>query len=91
MHLDVRISSWFGLSATLARLDALVALERRDDVEREAQLLLGPGTLPEPFALRALGQVREEDALIRQALDQFEAMGLDWHAEQTRALLSGGA
>jgi len=37
--------------------------------------------------LRALGIVREDEALIQQALARFEQMGLDWHAEQTRMLL----
>ena len=45
----------------------------------------------EPFALRALGQVREDDELIRQALEQFETMGLDWHVAQTRKRLTDGA
>jgi hypothetical protein len=35
-----------------------------------------------------LGRVREDEALIRQALERFEAMGLDWHAQETRAVLS---
>jgi hypothetical protein len=42
----------------------------------------------EPFALRALGRVRGDDSLIEQALTRFEQMGLDWHAEETRAALT---
>ena len=46
-----------------------------------------PGMYLEPFALRALGIVREDDELITRALDRFEVMRLDWHAAQTRVLL----
>jgi hypothetical protein len=74
-------------AAAAARLDALAALGRRERVEGEAEPLLQPNTYLEPFALRALGLVREEGELILQALDRFTSMGLDWHANQTRALL----
>ena len=51
--------------------------------------MLGLGhTYVEPFALRALGQVRGDASLIEQALARFEEMGLEWHAEQTRDLLT---
>ena len=56
-------------------------------VEDEAPRFLQQGTYFEPFALRALGVVRDDEDLIRQALERFEALKLDWHAEQTRALL----
>jgi hypothetical protein len=49
---------------------------------------LRPGTYLEPFALRALGAVRQEEVLLKQAVDRFDAMGLTWHAEQTRELLA---
>jgi class 3 adenylate cyclase len=74
-------------AAAAARLDALAALGRRERVEGEAEPLLQPNTYLEPFALRALGLVREDGELILQALDRFASMGLDWHADQTRALL----
>jgi class 3 adenylate cyclase/tetratricopeptide (TPR) repeat protein len=74
-------------AAAAARLDALVALGRRERVEEEAPPLLQPNTYLEPFALRALGLVREDEELIRQALNRFASMGLDWHTDQTRALL----
>ena len=67
----------------VSRLDGLVALERREDVEAEAPALVIPGSYLEPFALRALGWARDERALIDQAVDRFEAMGLRWHADQT--------
>jgi hypothetical protein len=75
------------LAPIAARLDALAALGRREAVEAEAQRWLQPATYLEPFALRALGLVREDENLIVQALDRFERMGLDWHAGETRPLL----
>jgi class 3 adenylate cyclase len=66
------------------RLDALVAVGRKDDAEAEAIRLLQPGTYLEPFALRTLGLVRGDGTLLVQAVESFEAMGLDWHAAKTR-------
>jgi hypothetical protein len=40
----------------------------------------------EPFALRALAIVHDDNALLGQALEQFAALELDWHAAQTDAL-----
>jgi class 3 adenylate cyclase/tetratricopeptide (TPR) repeat protein len=71
----------------IARLNALVALERRADIENEAPAILKPKTYLEPFALRAMGFARKNDALIEQAIRRFEAMGLDWHEAETRKLL----
>ena len=88
---EAGVSTWFGMGAVLARLDALSVLGDRAAVEREATPLLHPGTLPEAFALRALGRVREDDELLRRALERFEAMGLDVPAAETRALLGGAA
>jgi len=70
------------------RLDALAVLQDRERVEAEAALLLLPGTYFEPFALRALGVVREDAELLEQAVARFEAMDLGWHVRQTRALLA---
>jgi class 3 adenylate cyclase/tetratricopeptide (TPR) repeat protein len=75
------------LAAVAARLDGLVALRDRGRIEAESPALIRPNTYLEPFALRALGLVREEKQLVTQALGRFEALGLDWHAAETRALL----
>ncbi|MDQ5841726.1 MAG: hypothetical protein M3537_11450, partial [Chloroflexota bacterium] len=69
-------------------LNALMALGRRAEIEAEAPALVKPQTFLEPFALRALGFARNDDGLIAQAIQRFEAMGLDWHAAETRKLLS---
>jgi tetratricopeptide (TPR) repeat protein len=83
-----RTLTWFALSRQAARLDALAALGTCDRIEREAPALARSRTYLEPFALRALGRVREDEQLLEQALDRFKKLGLDWHAEQTRALLA---
>jgi len=87
------LSEWspggFGdVDGLIARLNALVALGRSPEIENEAPALLKPRTYLEPFVLRALGFGRKDDGLIGQAIQRFEAMGLDWHAAQTRKLLT---
>jgi len=82
-----RVKHEYALPAAAARLDALAALQERSIVERDALTLLQPGTYLEPFALRALGVVREDELLIEQAADRFDAMGLTWHVEQTLGLV----
>jgi hypothetical protein len=49
---------------------------------------LETGTYLEPFALRALGVVRDDEPLVERAAARFEAMGLTWHAAQTRERLA---
>ena len=72
----------------IARLDALVALERRDEIEAEAPALVIPGSYLEPFALRALGWARDDRETFGQAIARFEAMGLTWHADRTKRSMS---
>src|SRR5207302_239835 len=81
-------SNWFVMSAISAKLDAMAALRDHAALEAEAPAYIKPRTYHEPFALRALGIVREDDALLREALERFQQLGLDWHAEQTRAALA---
>ena len=57
-------------------------------MEKEAASARQPGTYLEPFALRALGLVREDETLLERAARCFEAFGLGWHAAGTRALQS---
>jgi class 3 adenylate cyclase len=77
----------FALQNVTARLDVLTAARDRKSVEAEAEQFLRPGIYVEPFALRALGVVREDDELLRRAAERFDALGLEWHAGETRALL----
>ncbi len=81
------IDAW-GLDGPAARLDALVALGERERVEEDAALFLAEESYTQPFALRALGIVRGESRLVEEALARFEAIGLDWYADETRSLLS---
>ncbi|MFL5798327.1 MAG: ATP-binding protein [Actinomycetota bacterium] len=67
-----------------ALFDARMALGDRERIEAEAPEWLQPGTYVEPFALRALGAAREDESLLERAATCFEAMGLDWHARETR-------
>ena len=48
---------------------------------------IGRNRYLEPFALRALGRVRGDRELGRRAVEAFDALGLGWHAAETRALL----
>lgn len=83
----VRRATTYYLSSMATHLDGLAALGERERVETQAGRLLQPDTYLEPFALRALGVVREDAGLIERAAGRFEALGLDWHAARTRALL----
>jgi hypothetical protein len=86
--LDIsKARSWNALVTAAARLDALAATRNQARLEQEAPLVLQPHTYLEPFALRALGVVRENSALIEQAAERFETIGLNWHSKETRALL----
>jgi class 3 adenylate cyclase len=83
----VRRTNWFFLSSMATHLDGLAALRERARVELESGRLIQSGTYLEPFALRALGIVREDASLIERAADRFGQLGLEWHAARTRALL----
>jgi hypothetical protein len=83
-----RIPHEYALASTAARLDALAALKERSSVEQYAPKLLETGTYLEPFAMRALGVVRDDEPLVERAAARFEAMGLTWHAAQSRELLA---
>jgi class 3 adenylate cyclase len=79
--------SWHFLSTMATRLDALSDLGERERIEEEATPLLLPNTYLEPFALRALGRVRADRALVERAVARFDEMGAPFHAAQTRQLL----
>jgi len=75
----------------ISRVNALVALGRHEEIEQEAPALLRMRTYPEPFALRALGSARDDAELMSEAIEHFQAMGLEWHAQQTRHLAGSGS
>jgi class 3 adenylate cyclase len=67
-----------------ARFDGFVALDDRTRIEAEAAGALEIGPYVRPFALRALGLAREDEALVEQAAQAFEELGFAWHAQRTR-------
>jgi class 3 adenylate cyclase/tetratricopeptide (TPR) repeat protein len=85
-HLPPAGDAW-GLDAAAARLDALAALDDRSRVEQEAAPFLDEQSYTRPFAFRALGLVRRDQGLLAEAASDFEAIGLEWRADETRALL----
>jgi len=85
--MPTEVDAW-GVDGPAARLDALAALRERERVEEEAAPFLDAESYTQPFALRALGLVRRDAELLGQAATHFTALGLDWHAAETRALLS---
>jgi class 3 adenylate cyclase len=92
-EVERRLNEWspkglIDIEGSMARLNALVVLERRAEIEEEAAAFLKPGMYVEPFALRALGYARGDDELIKQAIERFDAMGLEWYAAETRSLMS---
>jgi AAA ATPase domain/Adenylate and Guanylate cyclase catalytic domain len=92
-EVERRLNEWspkglIDIEGSMARLNALVVLERRAEIEEEAAAFLKPGMYVEPFALRALGYARGDDELIKQAIERFDSMGLEWYAAETRSLMS---
>jgi class 3 adenylate cyclase len=67
-------------------LDGWLALGAHERIKDTAPEWLMPGTYFEPFVARALGAAKRDDRLIEQAIIRFQEMGLEWHADQTRAL-----
>jgi class 3 adenylate cyclase len=76
------------LATLITRLDGHAALGHRHQLERDAPRLLIPGTFVEPFALRALGFVRDDRELLERSLARFGELALDWYAAETEALLT---
>jgi len=83
-------SSWLVPSAWrlwAGYLDGLALMGDRDRIEADAPQWIRPDAYVAPFAVRALGAVRKDPALLSDAVTRFEAMGLAWHAQETRRLL----
>jgi hypothetical protein len=89
LELDVFRMFVYGPGVMAARLDALAALRETAEVEAVAPGYAQHGLVLEPFALRALGVIRDDDDLLAKADDRFAAFGLDWHRSQTELLLAG--
>jgi class 3 adenylate cyclase/tetratricopeptide (TPR) repeat protein len=79
-------SEWlepYAFVPTAALLDARIVLGEHDWIEEQAPGLVRPGTYVEPFALRALGVARSDEALLDEAIRRFQQIGLDWDAGET--------
>jgi class 3 adenylate cyclase/tetratricopeptide (TPR) repeat protein len=87
---DWKPEGFIDVDGLVARLDGLVALDRRAEIETEAPALVIEGSYLEPFALRALGWARGDGDMVRQAVACFEAMEMAWHAQQTSSLIGDG-
>ena len=92
-EVERRLDEWrprgfWDVDGLVARLNALVALGRQREIEEEAPSMLKSKSYLEPFVLRSLGFARKDAGLIERAIERFAAMGLDWHAAETRKLLA---
>jgi len=72
--------SWFILPAAAARLDVLAIVGTAADIE---QAFAPQRSYLEPFARRALGVARGDEALFARSDELFRSLGLNWHADQT--------
>jgi hypothetical protein len=77
----------FALPSAAARLDMLAVIGSVEDLETAANTLAPPALYAEPFALRALGIVREDEALLCKAEERFAVLEMGWHAAQTATLV----
>jgi hypothetical protein len=77
--------TWFVLPGAAAHLDVLAVFGTEQSLGSDD--MPAPNGYLEPFMLRALGIVRRDDGLLTQADERFRALGLDWHADQTEALI----
>ena len=77
---------WYSLPTSIAYLDIHTAADAREEVERRAAAVLAGGCpILRPFATRALGRVRRDDGLVREAAAEFEDFGLPSRARETAA------
>ena len=79
----LRRQTWFALPSAAVRLDVFAIVGSAADIEGA---FAPSGSYVEPFANRALGVARGDEALLAVADRRFRALGLDWHADQTSHL-----
>lgn len=84
--LSHRRQVWFYPAAVATYLDAVAALGDREAVEEVAGALLKQeDSVLQPFALRALGIVRGDRALLDEAAERFKTFGLEHQVAATRS------
>ena len=72
------------MPATITYLDVHSTAGLRDNVEAAAARVFEEGCpILQPFALRALGRVRKDDGLIREAAARFAKFGLPAREAET--------
>jgi len=75
---------WFAAPSTITYLDVHSAAGLRDNIEQAAARVLAERCpLLQPFALRALGRVRGDDGLVREAAAVFGELGLAARERET--------
>jgi hypothetical protein len=79
-----RRQSWYFTAAVAAHFDALSALGDLERVERDATEFLESDSVLSAFAMRALGIVRGDLALLEGAAIAFERFGFVAQAADTR-------
>jgi hypothetical protein len=82
----LRRQTWFALPAAAARLDALAVVGDLPTARESAAGLEEERSYLQPFALRSLGLVQEDEELVARADLLFRELRLDWHADQTDTL-----
>ena len=76
---------WYFPAAVAAHFDALLALGDVERVERDAAEFLETDSVLAAFAMRALGTLRGDPALVEDAASRFEVLGFKAQAATTRA------
>ncbi|MGN6799367.1 MAG: ATP-binding protein, partial [Gaiellaceae bacterium] len=75
---------WFAMPSTLAYLEIRSRAGLKDDIEEAAARVIAEGCpFLQPFALRALGRVRRDDGLLREAAELFGELGLPARQAET--------
>jgi hypothetical protein len=82
----MRRQTWFALPAAALNLDALAIFGDAAAVEAAASYFDRPRSYLQPFGLRALGIIRDDEELLSRADERFRALRLDWYADQTGTL-----
>jgi hypothetical protein len=75
---------WFAMPATITYLDVHSAAGLRDNIEAAAARVVEEGCpILQPFAMRALGRVRNDEGLVREAAAVFRELGLAARERET--------
>jgi class 3 adenylate cyclase/tetratricopeptide (TPR) repeat protein len=76
---------WYFPAAVAAHFDGLAALGDADEAERDAPEFLNSDSVLVAFAMRALGMLRRDPALVEASAARFAELGFGAQAAATRA------